>query len=332
MRHQGPILQAKIAQVATRMWSIGLTCPSETTTCKFAGIICVCCGLADPDDQRDVFQRLKAAVKALDEKRTYPYGHLREYPPDVADWPEDMVTYAYGGERPMAVSMPELDVVMMGTNLRGRGGSARKKGFLRGLQAIKETAESCGVDIGIGLGRDIKNARASLDQRIGYTGGAGSAPALTGGAGSAQALQADSAPPLQAASALASTTLTTFKPHLALPSLHEAISGATAPPQTAEENTTAVERMMREAGVPINPVKKGHVSWRRRITGKRGIMGEPAVRARPAAAGGAPRPAAAQRPAAAGQGRRRLGCSKCRYLVKGCAQCRNPLYRPRVKR
>ena len=333
LRTQGPILHAKIAQVAARMWSIGLTCPGETTSCKFAGIICVCCGIADPDEQRDVFERLKAAVKGLDEKRTYPYGHLREYPPDVADWPEDMVTYAYGGERPMAVSMPELDVVMMGTNLRGRGGSARKKGFLRGLQAIKETAESCGVDIGIGLGRDIKNARASLDQRIGYTGGAGSALALTGGAGSAQALQADSAPPLQAASALASTTLTTFKPHLALPSLQEA--GATAPPQTAEENTTAVERMMREAGVPINPVKKGHVSWRRRITGKKGIMGEPAAaggaaaRARPAAAVRA-RPAAAG--GAAGQARRRLGCSKCRYLPKGCAQCRNPLYRPRVKK
>ena len=32
LRTNGPILGAKIAQVATRMWSIGLTCPSETAS------------------------------------------------------------------------------------------------------------------------------------------------------------------------------------------------------------------------------------------------------------------------------------------------------------
>ena len=155
-----------------------------------------------------------------------------------------MVTYAYNGERPIAVSMPELDIVMMGTHLRGRGGAARKKALLRGLQSSKENANECGVDLGIGLDRDVKNASASLDKHIGYT----------GGAGSAQALQADSAPPLQAVAALKSTTLSAFKPHLALPPLHDAInkgSGAMAPPQAAEGNPTAVERMMREAGVPM---------------------------------------------------------------------------------
>lgn len=169
LRTNGPILGAKIAQVATRMWSIGLTCPGETTSCNFAGIICVCGNIADPHAQRDVFERLKAACKTLDEKRTYPYGHLREYPPDMADWPEAMVAYAYSGERPIEVNMPELDLVMMGAQLRARGATPKRqqKAFLRGLQSIKEDADECGVNFEIGPGRDIKNARALLDKHIG---------------------------------------------------------------------------------------------------------------------------------------------------------------------
>ena len=147
---------------------------------------------------------------------------------------------------------------------------------------------------------------------------------------------------------LASTTLSAFKPHLALPPPRDAttirdaalglasLKGDGAP----TGDPTVVERMMREAGVAEGDLKR--VTWRRRITGKRGIVGKPSVAkkttlaerrahrrsgkitwARPAAAGDGA--TAARRDARA----RPLGCSKCRYLPNGCAQCRSPSYRPR---
>ena len=47
--------------------------------------------------------------------------------------------------------MPELDVVMMGTQLRKRGATPKKtrNTFLRGLQSLKEDAEDCGVNLSI---------------------------------------------------------------------------------------------------------------------------------------------------------------------------------------
>ena len=340
LRTSGPILGAKIAQVATRMWSIGLTCPSETTSVKFAGILCVCCNIADPDEQRDVFERLKAAVKALDDKRTYPHGHLLQYPPDMADWPEAMVEYAYDSERPIKVNMPELDIIMAGTLLRGRGATQKrkKKAFLRGLQSIKEDADECGVNLDIGSHRDMKNARALLDKHM------GSAEAALASAPASQAAPA-SAPPASnvggaALARLASTTLSVFKPHLALPPPPDAINkgdGARTSPTAAEGDATAVERMMREARVAKGILRK-HVTWRRRITGKRGILGKPAAATKTTAAAGREhrrsgkivraRPAAPP-PPRNGVPARPLGCSKCRYLPNGCAQCRSPFYRPR---
>ena len=279
LRTDGPILTAKIAQVATRMWSIGLTCPSETTSCKFVGVICVCCNIAEPDEQRDVFERLKQAVKALDEKRAYPHGHLLDYPPDMADWPEAMVAYAYSGERPIEVNMPELDVIMMGTQLRTRGTQHKNKQnmCLRGLQSMKEDAEDCGANVQIGAGRNMRNARALLDKQVGSAESVGAASASASPASNV----GDVAP-----ARLASTTLWTFKPHLALPPPPDAINqggGASTSVTTAEGDPTAVERMMREAGVTQGILKR--VTWRRRITGKRGILGNPAAATKtPAAA------------------------------------------------
>ena len=177
----------------------------------------------------------------------------------------------------------------------------------------------------------MKNARALLDKHIGSaeTAGAASAPAPASQAAPA------SAPPASnvggaALARLASTTLSVFKPHLALPPPPDAINkgdGARTSPTAAEGDATAVERMMREARVANGILKKHRITWRRRITGKRGILGKPAaasrgrklIRARPAA----PPPPRNGVPA------RPLGCGKCRYLPGGCAQCRRLSYRPR---
>ena len=268
LRTDGPILTAKIAQVATRMWSIGLTCPSEPTSCKFAGVICVCCNIAEPDEQRDVFERLKQAVKALDDKRTYPHGHLLDYPPDMADWPEAMVAYAYSGERPIEVNMPELEIIMVGTQrTRGTKHKTKQNMCLRGLHSIKEDAEDFGANIQMGGGRNMGNARALLDKQVGSAESVGAASASASPASNV----GDVAP-----ARLASTTLWAFKPHLALPPPPDAINqggGASTSVPTAERDPTAVERMMREAGVTQGNLKR--VTWRRRITGKRASWASP---------------------------------------------------------
>ena len=77
------------------------------------------------DEQRHVFERLKQAIKALEAKRACPYGHLSDYPPVIADCHKPMVQYAYNGERPIEADMPELDIIMMGTQLRTRGARRR---------------------------------------------------------------------------------------------------------------------------------------------------------------------------------------------------------------
>ena len=78
------------------------------------------------DEQRHVFERLKQAIKALEAKRACPYGHLSDYPPVIADCHKPMVQYAYNGERPIEADMPELDIIMMGTQLRTRGATPKK--------------------------------------------------------------------------------------------------------------------------------------------------------------------------------------------------------------
>ena len=200
---------------------------------------------------------------------------------------------------------------------------------------MKEDAEDCGANLQIGAGRDMRNARALLDKQVGS--------AESGGAASEAASPASNVGDV-APARLASTTLWTFKPHLALPPPPDAINqggGASTSVTTAEGDPTAVERMMREAGVTQGILKR--VTWRRRITGKRGILGNLAAATKtPTAAREEHRPSGkAIRHMGASKGgtssaknkRGRvaaaavrmggpLGCSKCRYLRNGCSACR----------
>ena len=202
----------------------------------------------------------------------------------------------------------------------------------------------------------MNNARALLDKHVGSAESVGlasaSAPSPSSQAASASAStsQADSASNVGGAALarLASTTLSAFKPHLALPPPRDATTIRDAALGLASlkgdgartRDPTAVERMMREAGVAEGDLKR--VTWRRRITGKRGIVGKPAVATKTTAAARRAHRRSGKitwaRPAAAGDGAtaatkgaraRPLGCSKCRHLPNGCAQCRNPFSRPR---
>ena len=219
LRDPAPIITAKIAQVATRMWSLGITCPNEVTSFKYAAIICVCGNISDPQEQQDVYDRLKKTIKNLDAKRAYPHGHLLAYPANMAELPEVMLAFAYHGEQPTSVNLPELNSVMMGSP-RERGNKKPNKALKRGLCAIKDKAADAGITLNFGPGTSLHKARARLDEHgldppSGVAGASGDNPAL--------------------AARLASTSMVPFKPHGAL--------GAPAPPggAAATQNTEHTE-------------------------------------------------------------------------------------------
>ena len=126
---------------------------------------------------------------------------------------------------------------------------------------------------------------------------------------------------------LARTPLWTFKPHLALP-IAKTHGDGTTPSATANEgDAAAVERMMRE----VRGVK---LILKRRIRGKRppeALQGARTPMRTPAGATLMARPAAAGKAVPARVLRGPLGCSKCRYLPKGCARCRSASFRARVR-
>ena len=326
LRDPGAILSAKIAQVATRMWSLGLTRPSEPTSFKYAGIICVCSEIVDPEEQKEVFKSLKAAVNNLDESRAYPNTHLRAYPDDMDRLPKAIFEYAYQGQRPITMSLPELDVVMMGTQLRERTSPQNKqqKMLLQGLRAIKDDAANAGVSLNIGSNFALTHARgfgSRVDERC-----------PSGEPGAASDVDGGTVVDLAVAARLKATPLNAFKPQLALPAASDATSGegtAAASGTAAHGDTLAVEQMMREAGVATGMVK------RRRVRGKQPSS---AMGARSLPAAGKKRYSITPRPRQGWlqqmqrNGSKGVGCSKCRYLPKGCAQCRNPFYRPRKPR
>ena len=112
IRSKQVTLQAIIAQVASRMWSLGLTCPSEKdTTLRAAIIIASCQGDTSTAKVSDIFNSLKVSIKANDEARRYPYQHLADYPESPLDrsggFTKEMYDYAYpdSDDPPVEVSI-----------------------------------------------------------------------------------------------------------------------------------------------------------------------------------------------------------------------------------
>ena len=313
--------QAKIAQMAGRFWTLGLTCPSEPTSFKIAAIICICDHIADASEQESVFLDVKKAIKKLDGLRTYPYEHRVEYPEDLETLPAEVFKYAYpDGLKPIKMNLPELTSVMGGAQQRGANKkvkSQNEKALLKGLKILKEKAADVGFDISVNSSQErLSAAQAQLSAGLG-----GSTPqrALCDDSSSQSQGDQDSPPDAQAAtrgvskatlSRLASTSMLAFKPQLALPSAGAGVPGHTDADAGQGDAVTAVDRMIAEAQAGGAPVTK-----------------------RPACKDAATQPAACKkrrlackRPAAAllVEHALVLGCSKCRGAVKGCAKCKDP--------
>ena len=103
---KGPAMRsAKVAQLAGRAWAIGLVVPAEKTSFAIAEILCWCHQVEGAEEQRSVYNDIKAAIKELASRRTHPCEPLLEYPIRPAELPEVMYAFAYGtGEGPVDCS------------------------------------------------------------------------------------------------------------------------------------------------------------------------------------------------------------------------------------
>ena len=94
---------AKIAQIAQRAFSIGLTCPSEKTV-KHLVVLLVhyhhCKTAPDKDTLQEYYDEMKRAIKDLDSNNTYPHEHRKLFPTTPKELPEEMYAFAYPMEEP----------------------------------------------------------------------------------------------------------------------------------------------------------------------------------------------------------------------------------------
>jgi hypothetical protein len=91
---------AKIVQLASRAWSIGITCPSEPTTLRIACVLATC-DRVNHDELAAIVTELKQHVKALDKQRRHPHGHIVRYPESPVELPRGLFEYAYPDEPPV---------------------------------------------------------------------------------------------------------------------------------------------------------------------------------------------------------------------------------------
>ena len=67
---KGPAMKsAKVAQLASRAWSIGITTPAEKTSFHIAEILCYCHQIDGVEAQHPAYEGIKAAIKELDGSR-----------------------------------------------------------------------------------------------------------------------------------------------------------------------------------------------------------------------------------------------------------------------
>jgi hypothetical protein len=102
------MLCAKVSQLAQRAWSLGITCPLETTTYEFVKLL-VHAGhwktqLPSDEDIKAAFYDIKSAIKDCDSNQRHPLPHLVKYPINPKDLSDDRYNFAYPDEPPMPVS------------------------------------------------------------------------------------------------------------------------------------------------------------------------------------------------------------------------------------
>ena len=115
-------MTALIGQICDRANSLGIILPSEPTSWRMAQILCRVQQLSCPVECKDVYNRIKVAVRQRGVSRPYPHGYLEHYPDTPKELERthpEMYRYAYAEDPPVEVYMPELDLCMHGAKMRG---------------------------------------------------------------------------------------------------------------------------------------------------------------------------------------------------------------------
>ena len=241
LKGPGILRCAKISQLASRAWSLGITTPSERTSFRIAEILCYCHGIETKDEQEKAYNEVKAAIREMDSRRKYPHRHLQEYPSAPSQLPADMYEFAYSsGEQPIA--SPENIVGVMCGSKRRRRDKSSEDGVRMALQMLgKELGMSVQSPRGVNTvqpceqrgGMQSPDVSTSSLETKSKPGAPPSSPVLPSGRSSTSS-------PLRG-SAVA------FKPLLALPSANAGATVAGASEDTKETAPIVAEGVARAA-------------------------------------------------------------------------------------
>jgi hypothetical protein len=98
-------LQPKVEKLASRMVSLGMTCPTEKLLMRGGALLHVAALNAaplDPTSKQNLCIKLKESIKTLDKAKKFPYQHIIIYPAEPKFLPSAVFDFAYGAEQPVA--------------------------------------------------------------------------------------------------------------------------------------------------------------------------------------------------------------------------------------
>ncbi len=283
----------KIQQLAARAHSVGILCPTETTTFRITCILSKCDNIAGTEAMETAHADLKKAIKSMDAKRTYPHTYLEEFPRFPRELPIEMFNYAYMDGAPVDTNIAELDA------MSSDGVRSRKDPLHKELAALYKRH---GIQHAKGFTR-----QGSLD--IEYL----------------QPMQRGALPLEESTPPRSLSNRVQFRDLGASPLAFKPLQGL--PALTAPEPAPAVV----EAGPPVDAgaadedadAMTAVQQMEQRLLAQRSKPAAKSVAKRPAAVGAGIRPdAVLKRPSGL-----LLGCGKCRGIPTGCIKCRDPNFK-----
>ena len=96
------VVPAKIDQLATRLWTLGVVNPSEPTTFHCAKLLALMEKVSDAQQIEDFHVQIKRAVKKIAAKPhpLHPVHYITDYGNDIHALPAQLFQYAYPGDAP----------------------------------------------------------------------------------------------------------------------------------------------------------------------------------------------------------------------------------------
>ena len=103
----------KLRTMSKRCALLGILCPGEKVLKRSVAILeCVDPDVANKDQQvkRQMMHDLRAHLKAEDMRDSFPFAHIKVYPDDPKDLPDEVLQHAYGDQRPVRRNMQLADL------------------------------------------------------------------------------------------------------------------------------------------------------------------------------------------------------------------------------